>query len=209
MPRDAGLDYEGWIHHQLSSIATLRGDEVEFTGKTAGKITRCMKGDTRVVLAAEGVKEVTEPPCLAFEIRDREDSEFSLSDSAMMMANRGAHVGVAFIAAHVGSLPKQCGDRSFAVSRRKRLVTVVINPESADSEALLAATYDVASALAIECVRRSREGDWDEVARRIEVIEHAAEGVIEARTTFDHIEKKAHEGSAAAAKRHAFDSTRR
>src|SRR5258707_965896 len=30
-PRDAGLDYEGWIHQQLASIVTLRGDEVEFT----------------------------------------------------------------------------------------------------------------------------------------------------------------------------------
>jgi hypothetical protein len=56
--------------------------------------------------------------------------------------------------------------------------------------------------MAIECVRRSRGGDWDEVARRVEAVEQAAEGVIEARAMFDHIEKKAHEGSAAAAKRH-------
>lgn len=199
-PREAGLDYEGWIHQQLASIATLRGDEVEFTGSSAGHIPRSMKGDTRMVLAAEGV-QVTEPPCIAVEIRDREESEFSLADIEKMMENRGAHVAVV-IAAHVGSLPKQCSDRSFAVSRRKRLVTAVIDPESQDSEALLAAAYDVASAMAIECVRRSRGGDWDEVVRRVEAVEQAAEGVIEARAMFDHIEKKAHEGSAAAAKRH-------
>jgi hypothetical protein len=201
-PRDAGLDYEDWVHRQLVTIATLRGDEAEFTGNTAGKIVRCMKGDSRMVLAAEGI-DVTEPPCVAVEIRDREDSEFSLADVEMMMTNRGAHVGVV-VAAHAGSLPKQYGDRTFAVARRKRLVTVVIDPESTDSEALLAAVYDVASALAVECVRRSRDGDWDEVARRVEAVEQAAEGVIEARAAFDHIEKKAHDGSAAAAKRHAL-----
>jgi hypothetical protein len=69
---------------------------------------------------------------------------------------------------------------------------------------LLAATYDVAAALAIESVRRSRDGDWDEVARRVEAVEQAVEGVTEARAAFDSIEKKAHEGSAAAAKRHAL-----
>jgi hypothetical protein len=201
-PREAGLDYESWIHRQLALIASLRGDEVEFTGKTAGQIVRCMKGDTRMVLAAEGV-EVTMPPCLAVEIRDREDSEFTLSDVEMMMTNRGAHVAVV-VAAHTGSMPKQCSDRSFAVSRRKRLVTVVIDPDSTDSEVLLAAAYDVAAALAIESVRRSRDGDWDEVARRVEAVEQAVEGVIEARAAFDSIEKKAHEGSAAAAKRHAL-----
>ena len=72
------------------------------------------------------------------------------------------------------------------------------------ASALLAAAYDVASALAIECVRRSRDGDWDEVARRVEGIEHAVEGAVEARTAFDHIEEKAQEGSGAAAKRHAL-----
>jgi hypothetical protein len=201
-PRDAGLEYEGWIQQQLATIATLRGDEVEFTGRTAGQIPRCMKGDTRLVLGAQGV-DVTVPPCVAVEIRDREDSEFTLADVEMMMNNRGAHVGVV-VAAHAGSLPKQCGDRSFAVSRRKRLVTVVIDPESADSEVLLAAAYDVASALAIESVRCSRDGDWDEVARHADAVEQAVEGVIDARVAFDHIEKKAHEGSAAAAKRHAL-----
>jgi hypothetical protein len=201
-PRDAGLDYEGWIHGQLASIATLRGDEVEFTGKTAGQIVRCMKGDSRVVLAADGV-DVTEPPCIAVEIRDREDSEFTLDHVETMMANRGAHVAVV-VAAHAGSLPKQCSDRSFAVARRKRLVTVVIDPASTDSEVLLAAVYDVAAALALESVRRSRDGDWDEVARRIEAVEQAVEGVIEAKAAFDSIAKKAHDGSAAAAKQHAL-----
>jgi hypothetical protein len=201
-PRDAGLDYEGWIHQQLASIATLRGDEVEFTGNTAGQIVRCMKGDTRIVLAAEGI-EVTEAPCIAVEIRDREDSEFTLDHVETMMTNRDAHVGVV-VAAHQGSMPKQCSDRSFAVSRRKRLVTVVIDPDSTESEVLLAAAYDVAAALAIESVRRSRDGDWDEVARRVEAVEQAVEGVIEARAAFDSIEKKAHDGSAAAAKRQAL-----
>ncbi len=201
-PRDAGLDYEGWIHQQLASIATLRGDEVEFTGNTAGQIVRCMKGDTRIVLAAEGI-EVTEAPCIAIEIRDREDSEFTLDHVETMMTNRGAHVGVV-VAAHPGSMPKQCSDRSFAVSRRKRLVTVVIDPDSTESEVMLAAAYDVAAALAIESVRRCRDGDWDEVARRVEAVEQAVEGVIEARAAFDSIEKKAHDGSAAAAKRHAL-----
>jgi hypothetical protein len=201
-PREAGLDYEAWIHHQLASIATLRGDEVEFTGKTAGQIVRCMKGDSRMVLAAEGI-QVTAPPCVAVEIRDREDSEFTLADVEMMMTNRGAHVGVV-VAAHTGSLPKQCGDRSFAVARRKRLVTVVIDPESTDSEVLLAAAYDVASALAIESVRRSREGHWDEVARRVEAVEQAVEGIADARVAFDSIEKKAHDGGVAVGKRHAL-----
>jgi hypothetical protein len=201
-PRDAGLDYEGWIHQQLASIATLRGDEVEFTGNTAGQIVRCMKGDTRIVLAAEGI-EVTEAPCIAVEIRDREDSEFTLDHVETMMTNRDAHVGVV-VAAHQGSMPKQCSDRSFAVSRRKRLVTVVVDPDSTESEVLLAAAYDVAAALAIESVRRSRDGDWDEVARRVEAVEQAVEGVIEARAAFDSIEKKAHDGSAAAAKRQAL-----
>ena len=100
------------------------------------------------------------------------------------------------VAAHRGSLPKQCSDRSFAVSRRRRLVTVVIDPESPDSEVLLAAAYDVASALAIESVRRSRDGDWDEVARRIEAIEQAVEGTAEARVAFGSIEKKAHDAGA-------------
>lgn len=201
-PREAGLDYEGWIHQQLATIATLRGDDVEFTGKTAGLIPRCMKGDTRIVLAAEGV-EVATPPCVAVEIRDREDSQFTLADVETMMNNRGAHVAV-LVGAHAGSLPKQCDDRSFAVSRRKRLVTVVIDPGSADSEVLLAAVYDVAAALAIESVRRSRDGDWDEVARRVDAIEQAVEGAREAQAAFDQIEKRAHAGSAAAAKRHAL-----
>jgi hypothetical protein len=201
-PREAGLDYEGWIHQQLASIATLRGDEVEYTGNSAGQIVRCMKGDTRMVLAAEGI-EVTEPPCIAVEIRDREDSEFTLDNVEMMMTNRGAHAGVV-VGAHPGSLPKQHSDRSFAVSRRKRLVTIVIDPQSTESEVLLASAYDVATALAIDSVRRSRDGDWDEVARRVEALEQAIEGVIDARVAFDSIEKKAHDGSAAAAKRHAL-----
>jgi hypothetical protein len=92
----------------------------------------------------------------------------------------------------------------FAVSKRQRLITVVVDLQSADSEVLLAAAYDVAAALAIESVRRSRDGDWDEVARRVEAVEHAVDGVGEAQAAFDSIEKKAHDGSAAVAKRHAL-----
>jgi coenzyme F420-reducing hydrogenase beta subunit len=94
--------------------------------------------------------------------------------------------------------------RSFAVLRRKRLVTLVIAPESTDSEVPLAAAYDVASALAIESVRHLRDGDWDEVARRVEAVEQAVEGIVEARAAFDSIEKRAHDGAAASAKRHAL-----
>jgi hypothetical protein len=201
-PRDAGLDYEAWVHGQLASIATLRGDEVEFTGKTAGHITRCMKGDTRMTLAAEGV-DVTAPPCIAVEIRDREGSEFTIKEVEMMMTNRGAHVGV-LVAAHPGSLPKQCSDRAFVVQRRKRMVCVVVGPDSAEAAALLTAAYDVASALAIEAVRRTRNGDWDEVARRVEAIEEAVGGAAAARAAFDSIEKKAHDAGSAASRYHAL-----
>jgi hypothetical protein len=62
---------------------------------------------------------VTTPPCVAMEIRDREDSEFSLADVEMMVENREARAAVV-IAAHRGSLPKQYADRSFAISYPKR-----------------------------------------------------------------------------------------
>jgi hypothetical protein len=67
------------------------------------------------------------------EIRDREDSEFSLADIEMMVENREAHAAVV-IAAHAGSLPKQNADRAFAISYPKRLITLVLDPESPEAE---------------------------------------------------------------------------
>jgi hypothetical protein len=201
-PRDAGLDYEAWAHAQLVSIGTLRGDDVEATAGKAGKIGRCFKGDTRIVLATDGI-DVTAPPCVAVEIRDREESEFTLDDIAMMVENREAHVAVV-VAAHGGSLPKQYEDRSFSVSRRRRLITLVLDPDSSDAEVVLAAAYHLAAILAIDSVRQSRAGDWDLVAQKVESIEQAVEGMTEARTALGHIERKAHDAGAAADKRHAY-----
>jgi len=45
-PREAGLDYEAWVHGQLAATASVRGDDIELTTGKAGKITRCLKGDT-------------------------------------------------------------------------------------------------------------------------------------------------------------------
>jgi hypothetical protein len=200
-PRDAGLDYEAWVHRQIATIGALRGDDVEFTGGKAGTISRCMKGDTRIVIAAEGV-EVTEPPCVAVEIRDREQSEFSLADVEMMKKNREAHAAV-IVAAHAGSLPGQYRDRPFARSSRKRLITVVLDPNSADSEALLAAAYDLACVAAIEAVRRSRDGDWDAVARKADEIEQAVSSMVEARNALSLIERKARDAGLNADKGYA------
>jgi hypothetical protein len=111
-PREAGLDYEEWVHGQLASIGSLRGDDVELVAGKTGKLPRCLKGDTRVVIATDGV-EVTAPPVIAIEIRDREDSEFTLDDVATMVQNREAQAGMV-IAAHSGSLPRQYADRPLA-----------------------------------------------------------------------------------------------
>jgi hypothetical protein len=201
-PRDAGLSYEAWVHGQLATIGSLRGDDVEFTAGKAGKISRCLKGDSKILVSADAT-DVTAPPCIAVEIRDREESEFSLADVETMVRNRDAEVAVV-IAAHPGSLPRQYADRSFCVSRRKRLITLVLGPESTESEVVLAAAYHLASALAIEVVRRSRDGDWDAVARKVDEIEQAVEGIVEARTALGQIERKAHDAGAAADKRHAL-----
>ena len=201
-PREAGLSYEAWVHGQLATIGSLRGDDVELTSGKAGRVSRCLKGDTRVVVAAEGV-EVAAPPRIAVEIRDREESEFSLSDVQMMIENREAHAAVV-VAAHSGSLPRQYGDRSFAISRRKRLVTVVVDSDTTGADVLLAAAYELASAMAIETVRRSRDGDWDAAARKVNEIEQAVEGIAEARTALGQIERKAHDAGSSADKRHAM-----
>lgn len=190
-PREAGLDYEDWIHGQLATIGALRGDDVEFTGGKAGRISRCLKGDTRIVVASDGL-DVVAPPCVAVEIRDREDGQFSLADVNTMMQNRDAQVAIV-IAAHPGSLPRQYADRPFALSRPKRLITLVLDPESVEASVVLAAVYHLAGVLAIEVVRRSSDGDWDAVARKVEEIEQAVEGIVDARTSISAIERKARE----------------
>lgn len=200
-PRDAGLDYEAWAHGQLAATGSLRGDDVELTTTKAGKIPRCFKGDTRILVACEGV-EVTAPPCVAVEIRDAEEKEFSISDIEMMVENREAQAAVV-IAAHSGSLPRQYADRSFAVSYPKRLVTVLLSPESPDAEVVLAAAYHLACVLALAAVRQSRDGDWEAVARKVEAIEQLIEALTDDQAAFGQIERKAHEAAGHSAKRHA------
>ncbi|HWX09204.1 MAG TPA: hypothetical protein VNY33_04435, partial [Gaiellaceae bacterium] len=185
-----------------ATIGSLRGDDVELTAGKVGKVARCLKGDSKVVVSTDGM-EVTAAPCVAVEIRDREESEFSLTDVETMVQNREAQVALV-VAAHSGSLPRQYADRSFAISRRKRLITVVLDPESTESEMVLAAAYHLASALAIDVVRRSRAGDWDAVARKVDEIELAVEGIVEARTALGQIERKAHDAGTHADRRHTL-----
>jgi len=161
-----------------------------------------MKGDSVIVVATDGV-DVTSSPRVAVEIRDREESEFTLADVHAMVQNREAHAAVV-VAAHAGSLPKQYANRSFAISRHKRLITLVLDPDSEESEVVLAAAYHLACALALESVRHSREGDWDVVARKVEAIEQAVDGTAVARTALGQIEKKAHDAGASADKGHAL-----
>jgi hypothetical protein len=201
-PREAGLNYEAWIHRQLATIGSLRGDDVEFTAGKAGKVSRCLKGDTKILVAANGV-EVTAPPCVAVEIRDREESEFRLADLDAMIDNREAQVALV-VAAHAGSLPRQYSDRSFTISRPKRLITLVLDPDCPVSEVVLAATYDLASALAIDSVRCSRAGDWEAAAHKVDEIELAIEAIVDARTAFSQIEKKAHDAGTDADGKHVL-----
>jgi hypothetical protein len=200
-PRDAGLNYEGLIHDRLATIGALRGDDVEDTANKVGKIPNCKKGDTRILPAAPGV-EVIAQPCIAVEVRDREENEFGLADIEMMMRNREAQAAMV-IAAHAGSLPKQYAGQAFSVSWPKRLITVVLDAESPDAEVVLAAAYNLACVLAVESVRHSRDGDWEAVARKAEAIETAIMGMAEDHALLSEIERKAHKGLTAASKRHA------
>jgi hypothetical protein len=199
-PRDAGLSYEAMIYGLLATIGSLRGDDVEDTANKGGKIPNCKKGDTRILPVAPGV-DVIAPPCIAVEIRDREENEFSLSDIEMMMRNREAQAAVV-IAAHAGSLPKQYAGQSFAVSWQKRLITVVLDAESPDAEVVLAAAYNLACVLAIESVRHSHDGDWEAIARKAKAIEEAISGMTEDQALFGLIERKAHDGLTKSSKRH-------
>ncbi len=201
-PREAGLNYEAVVHGILATIGSLRGDDVEDTAKKAGKLPRCQKGDTRILPATPGV-DVTAPPYIAVEIRDRETDEFSLADVEMMMRNREAQAAIV-VAAHRGSLPKQYAGQSFAVSWQRRLITVALDPESPDTEVVLAAAYNLACVLAVEAVRQSGEGNWEAVARKAEAIEAVIAEMVEDQAVLSHIERKAHEGLTKAGKRHAL-----
>lgn len=200
-PRNAGLGYEAMIHGLIATIGSLRGDDVEDTSSKVGSVPNCKKGDTRILPSAPGV-EVVALPCIAVEIRDREEGEFSLKDVEMMMRNREAQAAIV-VAAHAGSLPKQYAGQSFALSWKKRVITVVLDPESSDAEVVLAAAYNLGCVLAVDAVRQSQSGDWDAVARIADAIESAVSGMTEEQALFRHIEGKAHDGLTKTSKRHA------
>lgn len=200
-PREAGLDYQTAVHERLATIGGLRGDDVEDTADKVGKVPHCKKGDTRILLAVNGI-DVTAPPCIAVEIRDREDNEFSLPEIEMMRRNREAQVAVV-IAAHAGSLPKQYAGQALSVSWPKRLITLLLDPDSPDADVVLAAAYNLACVLAVESVRHSREGDWDSVSRIADAAERVIGGMTDDQAAFNHIERKAHDASAKVAKRHS------
>ena len=201
-PREAGLTYEAMVHGLFATIGCMRGDDVEDTANKVGKVPNCKKGDTRILPFVSGV-DVVAVPCIAVEIRDREEGEFSLGDVETMMRNRESQVAV-IVAAHPGSLPKQYAGQSFAISWQKRLITVVLNPDSSDAEVVLAAAYNLACVLAVEAVRRSHDGDWEAVTRKAEAIEVAIAEMSEDQTLLSQIERKAHDGLTKASKRHAL-----
>jgi hypothetical protein len=200
-PREAGLSYEAMVSDLIATIGSLRGDDVENTAKKVGKVPRCQKGDTRILPATPGV-DVTATPCVAVEIRDREDDEFSLADVETMMRNREAQSAV-IVAAHAGSFPKQYAGCPFAISWQKRLIMVVLDPGSPDAEVVLAAVYYLACVLAIEAVRQTTGADWEGVVRTSEAIEDVISGMTEDHALLGHIERKAHEGATKVSKRHA------
>jgi len=118
-----------------------------------------------------------------------------------MMRNREAQAAI-IVAAHAGSLPKQYAGQSFAVSRQKRLITVVLDPESPDAEVVLAAAYNLACVFAIEAVRQSGGSNWKAVAGKAEALEAVVSEMGEDQALLRHIERKAHDGLAKATDRH-------
>jgi hypothetical protein len=200
-PREAGLSYEAMIHGILATIGSLRGDDVEDTANKVGKVPNCKKGDTRILPMTPGVSVIA-PPCIAVEIRDREENEFSLADVETMMRNREAQAAVV-VAAHPGSLPKQYAKQSFTVSWGKRLITVVLDQESPDAEVVLAAAYNLACVFAVEAVRQSAGTDWEAVVHKAEEIEAVISDMVEDQALFGQIERKAQDGATKISKRHA------
>jgi hypothetical protein len=199
-PRDAGLDYQAIIHKHLSTIGSLRGDDVEDTADKVGSLPNCKKGDTRILLAHDGL-EVVAPPCIAVEIRDRKGDEFNLDHLQKMLRNREAQVGMV-IASQPGSLPRQYATQPFAISRPKRLITLALPDDLPGCEVVLAATYSLAAYMALDAVRKTHNGDWAEVARIADAMQAVIEGMVEDQTAFNTIEKKAHDAAQKSSRRH-------
>ena len=200
-PRDAGLSYEASITGMLTTIGSLRGDDVEDTANKVGKVPNCKKGDARILPSAVG-RHRRHPAVHRCRDPRSEENEFSFADVEMMVRNREAQAAMV-IAAHMGSLPKQYAGQSFAVSWQKRLITIVLDAESPDAEVILAAAYSLACVLAVEAVRQSRDGDWEAIVRKAEAIEAAISEMTEEQALFSHIERKAHDGLTKSSKRHA------
>jgi hypothetical protein len=200
-PRDAGLDYQAVIHQHLATIGGLRGDDVEDTADKVGKVPNCKKGDTRILLAHDGA-EVIAPPCVAIEIRDRKGDEFTLDHLQTMLRNREAQVGL-IIASQPGSLPRQYASQPFAISRPKRLITLTLPDDLPGCEVILAAAYSLAAYMALDAVRKTHDGDWAAVARIADAMQNVIEGMVEDQTAFNTIEKKAHDASQKASRRHS------
>jgi hypothetical protein len=199
-PREAGLDYQASIHQQLATIGGLRGDDVEDTADKVGSLANCKKGDTRILPAHDGV-EVVAPPCIAVEIRDRKDDEFTVEHIQTMLRNREAQVGMV-IASQSSALPRQYASQPFAISRPKRLITLALPDDLPGGEIVLAATYGLAAYMALDAVRKTHDGDWAEVARIADAMQNVIESMVEDQTAFDSIEKKARHASARASRRH-------
>ena len=199
-PRDAGLDYQAIIHRHLATIGGLRGDDVEDTADKVGSLPNCKKGDTRVLLAHDGM-DVVAPPCVAVEIRDRKGDEFSLDDFQTMLRNREAQVGMV-IASQPAALPRQYASQPFAISRPKRLITLALPDDLPGCQVVLAAAYSLAAFMALDTVRKTHDGDWSEVARIADAMQNVIEGMVEDQTAFNTIEKKAHDASQRSSRRH-------
>jgi hypothetical protein len=107
------------------------------------------------------------------------------------------------IASQSGALPRQYASQPFAISRPKRLITLALPDDFPGCEIVLAATYGLAAYMALDVVRKTHDGDWAEVARIAEAMQNVIAGMVEDQTAFTAIEKKAHDASAKASRRHA------